>query len=318
MSMTTRRMDLAAWLQLLLLSLLWGGSFLFNAIGVTGLPPLTLVLLRVALAAGVLNSVLGAWGYPLWRQRHHWRLFCAMGLLNNVVPFCLIVWGQTQIASGIAAILNATTPFFTLLLAHLWTVDERMTPGRLVGVLLGLAGAVLVIGPQLLRELGMHSVAELAVLAAALSYACAGIFGRRFADQGITPLVGATGQVTASTVLLLPVVLWVDLPWQLPPPAWTVWAAVAGLAIFSTALAYLIYFRLLAAAGASNLLLVTLLIPVSAVLLGSLFLGEVPDLRHFAGMGLIGAGLLVIDGRVLPFVARCFAALGPSERHPEP
>jgi drug/metabolite transporter (DMT)-like permease len=226
-----------------------------------------------------------------------WLAFLAMGALNNLIPFSLIVWGQTRIPSGLASILNATTPLWTVVVAHLLTRDERLTWSRLGGVLLGLAGVVVMIGPAALLGLSLDVLAELAVLGAALSYAFAGVFGRRFRD--LPPLVTATGQVTATTVMALPIALALDRPWTGAAPGAVTWAALAGLALLSTALAYVIYFRILAASGATNLLLVTFLIPVSALVLGTTVLGERLEPRQLAGMALIGAGLAAIDGRLL-------------------
>jgi drug/metabolite transporter (DMT)-like permease len=223
-----------------------------------------------------------------------------MGFLNNLMPFSLIVWGQTHIASGLASILNATTPVFTVIVAHFLTRDEKLTVNRLIGVLVGLAGVSVIIGPEALQGLGVNAFAQLAVLGAAVCYSFAGIYGRRFRRLGVHPVVTATGQVSASAIMMLPLALAVDCPWRLPIPAPPVLGAVLGLATLSTALAYIIFFRVLATAGATNIMLVTFLIPVSAVLLGMVFLGEHLAWRHFLGMGLIGAGLAAIDGRLLP------------------
>ena len=286
------------WAMLLALAVLWGGSFFFNGVAVRELPSFTLVWLRVAVAAAVLLLVM-----RLLRQRMPpagwvWANFFGMGLLNNVVPFALIVWGQHHIASGFASILNATTPLFTVLVAHLLTSDERLTRLKAAGVIVGLAGAVAMIGPDALSDLGTGVLAQLACLAGALSYACAGIFGRRFKRMGVTPMATASGQVCASTMLLLPVMLFVDRPWTLEVPGAATWGAVLGLGLLSTALAYVLYFRILAAVGATNLLLVTFLVPISAILLGALVLGEVLLPRHLLGMVLIGLGLACIDGRL--------------------
>jgi drug/metabolite transporter (DMT)-like permease len=223
-----------------------------------------------------------------------------MGILNNAVPFCLVVWGQNHIASGLAAILNATTPISTVIVAHLLTNDEKMTGNRLLGVAVGFFGVVILIGPDSLQGLGANVLAQVAVLAAAVSYAFAGVFGRRFRRMGIEPILTATGQVTASAILLFPVAMIVDAPWTIAMPALPVWEAVAGSAVFSTALGYVLYFRILATAGATNLLLVTFLIPVSAIVMGSYGLGEHLEARHFAGLAFIGTGLAAIDGRLLP------------------
>lgn len=295
-------MSAAEWAMLLALSVLWGGSFVFTGVALSALPPCTLVVLRVGLAALILNLVLPLAGSSLPRDRGAWTAFLGMGLSNNVVPFCLIVWGQTHIAAGLAAILNAATPLFTVVVAHLLTADGRMTGPRLAGVLIGLSGIVLMVGPAALAGLGADLVAQLAVLGAALSYALAGVFGRRFGRMGVPPLVTATGQVTTSTLLLLPIALAVDRPWALPLPGAPVWGAVLGIAALSTALAYGLSFRILATAGATNLLLVAFLIPVSAILLGSLVLGERLDARQYLGMALIGCGLAAIDGRLVKLI----------------
>jgi drug/metabolite transporter (DMT)-like permease len=286
------------WTMLLALAVLWGGSFFFNAVAVRELPSFTLVWSRVAAAAVTLLLVLRLLGQRMPTEARVWEAFFGMGLLNNVVPFVLIVWGQHHIASGLASILNATTPLFTVLVAHLLTPDEKLTPLKAAGVAVGFAGAVFMIGPDALGGLGTGVTAQLACLAGALTYAFAGIFGRRFKRMGVAPMATAAGQVCASTVLLLPLMLFVDQPWMLAMPHPATWAAVTGVGLLSTALAYVLYFRILAAAGATNLLLVTFLIPVSAILLGALVLGETLLPRHFAGMALIGVGLTCIDGRL--------------------
>ena len=254
--------------------------------------------------AAILFLVLAVTGHRMPGSLRIWVAFIGMGLLNNMLPFCLIVWGQTRIASGLAAILNATTPLWTVLVAHFLTADEKMSGNKLAGVLAGLTGVAVMIGPSLLSEIGGEAWAQLAVVGAALSYAFAGIYGRRFKRMGVAPMVTATGQVTVSAVLLLPVVLLVDRPWTLPLPGAATIGAVIGTAALSTALAYVIYFRLLSSAGATNLALVTFLIPVSAILLGALALHERLDPRHVAGMALIGAGLAAIDGRLPPWRRR--------------
>jgi drug/metabolite transporter (DMT)-like permease len=299
-----RTMTAPEWAMLLALSLLWGGSFFFTGIAVKELPPLTIVVLRVGLAAAMLSAALPLFGLALPRRPGVWAAFFGMGLLNNVIPFCLIVWGQTHIASGLAAILNATTPLFTVVVAHALTADERLSPNRLAGVAVGFVGVTLMIGPDALKGIGTDVLAQLAVLAAALSYAFAGVFGRRFRQMGVPPMATATGQVIASTVMLLPVALIVERPWTLPTPSAAAWAAILGIAAFSTAIGYVLYFRILASAGATNLLLVTFLIPVSAIVLGVLVLGERLGVRHFVGMALIGAGLAAIDGRLFARAVR--------------
>ena len=285
-------MALRVWLWLLSLSVLWGGSFFFAKVAVGELGPFTVVFARVSLAALALALVV-----PL-RRDAPWSAYFAMGFLNNALPFSLIFWGQTEIASGLASILNATTPLFTLVVAHVFTADEKIGRTKIAALLTGLVGVVVLIGPAALVG-GSTLWGQAACLAAALSYAFAGVYGRRFRRMGIAPAEAAAGQVTASAVLILPIMLIVDRPWLLPaPPSLTVGLALAGLALLSTALAYVLYFRILEAAGATNLLLVTFLIPVTAILLGAMVLGERLEPRHFAGMVLIGIGLALLDGRI--------------------
>lgn len=290
-------MDGRAWTMLLALSLLWGGSFLFQGVAVRELPTLTIVALRVALAALGLGIVLAALRIPMPRTLPVWRAFLVMGLLNNALPFSLIVWGQGQIASGLAAIFNATTPMFTILAAHVFTTDERITRAKLAGIGLGLIGGAVMFGRDALTG-GGDITAQLAVLAAAASYALAGVWGRRFREMGVQPLATAAGQVTASSAILIPLALIVERPWTLAMPGIAAAASVVALALLSTALAYVFYFRILATAGATNLLLVTLMIPPSAIAFGIAFLGESLAPNEVVGLGLIAAGLAVIDGRM--------------------
>ncbi|NTF40688.1 DMT family transporter [Rhizobium rhizogenes] len=303
--MQQKSMGALEWGMLVALSLLWGGSFLFNGILVRELPPFTIVTARVALAAIALHVIVRMTGHSMPRDRQAWLAFFGMGFLNNVIPFLLIVWGQTHIASGLASILNATTPLFGVVVAHFLTADEKMTGNRLIGVIVGFAGVALMIGPSVLASLGgSNALAQLAVLAAAFTYSLAGIFGRRFRRMGLAPIIPAAGQVTASTVLLLPIALFVDRPWTLAIPSSETWLALAGLAILSTAIAYVLFFRILATAGATNLMLVTFLIPVSAILLGALILGEDLQMKHFIGMAMIAVGLAAIDGRLFTLPSR--------------
>ena len=286
------------WIMLVVLSVLWGGSFFFVEVLITTWSPLTVVTLRVGLAALVLWAVVIATGRPVPSDRHAWLAFLGMGLLNNVIPFSLIAWGQTEIASGLAAILNATTPLFTVVVAGVLLKDEQATPLKVAGVLIGFAGVAVMVGPAALAGLGGAVLAQCAVLTAALTYAFAGVFGRRFRDMGVDPVVTAAGQVTGSTVVLLPFLLMTGDVAALTQAGTAIWLSMLGLAVFSTAIAYILYFRVLAAAGATNITLVTFLIPVSAGLLGIGFLGERLELEQAAGMILIGIGLSAIDGRL--------------------
>ncbi len=293
------------WLRLCLLSLLWGGSFFFNELALLEVRPFTLVLCRVGIAALCLHLLVQARGLRLPSSPRLWAGFALLAVLNNLLPFSLIAWGQTRIDSGLASILNATTPLFGVLLAHRLTTDERLSANRLAGVLLGVAGVALIMGPSSLRLDG-SLLGKLAILGAAFCYALSTIFGRRFG--GIPPLLIATGQVTMTSVMMLPLVLAIDRPWQLPPPGLTTIGALLALGVVATALAYLLFFRILTTAGATNLMLVTFLVPVSALLLGSLLLGEQLGLNDAAGMGLIALGLAAVDGRPLAALRRRTAA----------
>ncbi len=286
------------WGMLIALSIVWGGSFFFVGVAVRELPPLTIAALRVGLAALALNLALRAFGVSLPQEAAAWRAFFGMGILNNVIPFSLMVWGQGHIASGLAAILNAATPLFTVLVAHAWTRDERLTAGRLAGVAVGFGGVAVMVGTDALRQLGLDVAAQLAVLAGTVSYAFAGVYGRRFRTMGISPIATATGQVTASTAILLPLALLFEQPWTQGLPGAATIAAVLGLALVSTAFGYILFFRILATAGATNVILVTFLIPVTSILLGVTVLGERLQPKHFIGMALIGCGLALIDGRL--------------------
>ena len=289
------------WLLLVVLSVLWGGSFFFVAIAVRDIPPFTLVLARTALAAALLIIVVRALGLRLPRGIAAWRPFVGLALLNNVVPFTLIVFGQTRIASGLASVLNATTPLFTLLVARAFA-GEALTPAKLAGVLLGITGVGVLMGPDASSANAAGVIGMLCVLGGALSYALATPGMRRFKDT--PPLLTATAQLVCSAVMLLPVAGLVDRFWTLPAPGSATIAAVFGLAAFSTALAYIVFFRISASAGPTNVMLVTLLIPVSATALGTLVLGEPLTLHQIAGALIIASGLLVIDGRLLGWMGR--------------
>ena len=278
------------------LALIWGGSFVANRQALTVLPVLTIVALRVL--GGAVALWLWVWlrGLPVPRGGR-WVAACAvMGLLNNVVPFCLIVWGQTQIPAGLAGILNASTAVFAVLVAAAVFPDERLTPARALGVALGLGGVILAVGPRALSAFDLRSTAQLACLAAAVSYAISGAFART-ALKGIRPEVSAAGMLTAASALLVPVALWHDgLPQA--APALPVLASLAYLSLAASALAYILFYAVLRLAGAGNLGLVTLLVAPVAIVLGALIFGERLTAGALAGFGLIALGLLVMDGRI--------------------
>jgi len=280
-----------------ILSLLWGGSFFLIEIAVPHLPVLTIVWLRVTMAAGVLALVMAATGVPFPAVRI-WPALMVMGALNNALPFTAFVLAQGQITAALASILNATTPLFTLIVAAVLSREERLTPARLAGLVLGLAGVAVMVGGAASTGGVADALPYLLCLGAALSYAFASVWGRRFHRLGLAPMTTAFGMLTASALMLAPLVAIIDQPWTLPAPPATALVAIAGLALVSTALAYLLYFRLLADAGAVNVALVTFLVPASAIALGIVILGETVLPRHLAGLALILAGLAVIDGRL--------------------
>lgn len=297
-----KTMGAAEWLLLVCLSILWGGSFFFVEVALESFGPLTVVLGRVGLAAMALWAIIALKGLAVPRSPAVWLALLCMGAINNMIPFSLIVWAQTEITGSLASILNATIPLFTVLVAHAFTRDEKLSAGKISGVATGFIGVVVIIGPDALSGIGANTLAQIAVLCAAISYSFAGVFGRRF--SGLSPLVVAAGQVTCSTVLMAPLALALERPWAGAEPGSTAVGALVGLAVFSTALAYVLYFRILATAGATNLLLVAFLIPVSAMLLGIPILGETLDAEDFIGMLLIAAGLAAMDGRPAKLIRR--------------
>jgi len=301
-SQINKRMGFNEWLLLILLSVIWSGSFFFIKIILTELQPFTIVLGRVSIGAIVLLLAVRVAGYKMPSDLKVWGSFLFLGLINNLIPFSLISWGQTQISSSLTSILNATTPVWTVLLAHFLTKDEKLSRNSLGGVIFGLFGVVIMIGWDALGGLGINTLAQLAIIGAAISYGFAVIYGKRFKDT--PPLVTAAGQFIGTTIMAFPITMIIDKPWLYPMPGLKVWAAMLGLALLCTALAYIIYFRLLTTAGAINLSLVTFLVPVGAILLGTIILGEQLLLRHIFGMIMIGFGLAAIDGRALSLFKR--------------
>ncbi|SFU22195.1 Uncharacterized membrane protein [Mesorhizobium sp. YR577] len=289
-------MSASDWGQLLLLGLLWGGSFFFARIAVADIPPLALVLYRVSIAAIVLHLWLRLRGISFAPVVAKPGSFLCLALLNNVIPFSLIFTGQTEIGAGLASVFYATTPLWTILVANLLTADEKLSVSKLAGVGLGIAGAAVMIGPGLLSNLGGPTWAKFAVIGAAVSYAFAVVYAKRFKDM--KPTLVATGQLTAATVLMAPIVFLFYSPAEIVTSGVSIWMAVLALAILTTAFAFILYFNLIASAGATNASLVTLVVPVSAIMLGAVFLGERLEPFEFAGMGLILASLIIIDGRL--------------------
>jgi drug/metabolite transporter (DMT)-like permease len=287
------------WGMLVLLSVFWGGSFFFTEIALRGFQPFSIVFLRVVFAAIILVGVVYLSGQRMPSSPRVWGAYFVMGALNNAIPFSLIVWGQTHIDSGVASILNATAPIFTVLLAHFLTSDERLTIRKSLGVIIGFVGVYVMMQPELKDGFSWRGLGLMAVLGAAVSFAFAGIFGKRFKQT--TPLVNSAGMLTCSSLIMLPLVLMTGAFSASQPSAANI-SAIIGLATVSTVLAYLLYFRILSSAGVTNVLLVTFLIPASALLLGVGVLGEVIHILEYTGMGCIFIGLIVIDGRVLSWI----------------
>ena len=302
--MIRTQMNRSDWLILLFLALIWGGAFFFIGVAVRHVAPLTYVWLRVTIGAAGLWAYMFIRGERVRLPREVWGSILLLALLNNALPFTLFGWSQTHIASGLASILNATTPIWGVVVAHFLTQDERMSPRKLAGVLLGFGGVATMIGPSLLSDLGTSGLAELACVAAALSYALAAVWARRFKRLGVSPFSVTTGQLTAGAFIMLPFSMIVDKPWTHALPPVSALAAITALALLCTALGYVLYFRMIDHAGATNALLVTLLVPPVAILLGGLFLGESLAPQDFAGLALIALGLAAIDGRVLSLLSR--------------
>ena len=297
-------MNRSDWLILLTLAVIWGGAFLFIGVAVKHVPPLTYVWLRLSIAAVAMwiyvKTRVGTLGLP----RQVWGAIVLLAILNNALPFALFGWGQTHIASGLASILNATTPIWGVVVAHVFTHDERLTPRKIAGVLLGFGGVATMIGPALLANIGTDGLAQLACISASLSYALAAVWARRFKRQGLSPMSVTTGQLSAGALMMLPLAFVVDRPWTQPMPPLTAWGAIVALALLCTAFGYVLYFRLIDRAGATNALLVTLLVPPVAILLGSMFLGEPLAPQDFIGLALIALGLAAIDGRLLSILTK--------------
>ena len=296
------KLDFKSIIMLLLLAAVWGGSFFFAEVALSEVPPLTITLHRVVWAVPILAVIVFLNGIALPRSLSVWGAYLVMGALNNAIPFSLIFWGQTQIESGLASILNGTTAIFAAVVAALLLVDEPLTAKKIFGAALGIAGVAFIMGPSALTDFNPSNLAQLAILGATLSYAFAGVWGKT-ALAGQTPLMNALGMLVGSTVLMMPIVLVFDGPPNLELSA-SVWGALLGIAALSTALAYVLYFAILVRAGTANLLLVTLLIPPFAIGLGVLFLGEKLGPDAWIGFAIIVLGFAVTDGRIFSIFSK--------------
>lgn len=297
---TDKSIPLRAWLDLILLALIWGAIFLVIEFALRGLTPLWAVVHRVFWAMIALWVLALMRGYRLPRQASIWVGFLVMGALNNAIPFSLITWAQVEIESGLASILNATTAFFGITVAAALLADERLTPQRIIGVLIGVAGVAVIMGRDALTSFDPRNLAQLSILGAALSYAFAGVWARKRL-AGLTPVVSAAGMLTGSSLIMVP------LAWLAEGPPTTSFAAetigaIIYMSMFGTVAAYLLYYRILAAAGSGNLMLVTVIMPPISIWLGWLVLGETLTIEALIGCGMIIAGLIVLDGRLWRFV----------------
>ncbi len=300
-------MNNKSWLLLLFLSFIWGGSFYFIGEGVKVVPPLTLVWFRIFIA-GLCLYILISWRRKkLPKQSAFWIRVSVMALLNNIIPFTLIAWGQQTINGGLAAILNSNTAFAAVFIAAFFIPSERLDARRLIGTMIGIFGVILVIGWESLMSLTLTSLSQMAVLLASVSYAFGSVWGKtKLADYG--PLDIACGTLLVGSLMAAPIVVYVD-----GMPGVDIFhlkfiLILIGLSIGGTALAYVIYFRILELAGASNLMLVTIIVPVFAVMIDAMLLQEWISLQTLGGFFIISLGLALIDGRVIKFITKKLAA----------
>lgn len=285
------------WALLCLHAMLWGSAYFFIAVAKNDLPVLTINALRMVPAVALAMTIVLAMGCRLPVSLRDWGRFTFLALLNNYVPFSLIVLAQHHVTGGMAAVFTATTPLFAIFLAHLLTRDEKLSGPKLFGILMGITGVAILALPDLMGGAQGSLLAKLALVTTAIMYAFGGIYSRRLGHY--PPQVIAAAHMLMTLTIGLPVMLIVDRPWTLPMPSAAALGAVASAGIFASALASIIYFTLIKRAGATNALLVTLLLPLTPMLLGYLVLGETMSGRELIGAAVIGLALLVIDGRLL-------------------
>jgi drug/metabolite transporter (DMT)-like permease len=291
------------WGLIATLALIWGSAFFLITVILKEVPPNTMVFMRLALAVPPMLLWLHFTGERMPRDITRWWQFAVLGALNIALPFILFAWGQVRLSSGLASVLNATTPLWGVIVAHYLTRDEKMTPLRLCGVIIGFSGVAVMTGGDALSGSGDTALAQLACVGATLFYALASIYAKRMGNEGLSVMQIATGQVCTATIMMVPVVLLTETPWTGPMPSTGAWAAMVTLSVVSTSLAYLLYFRLIASAGATNALLIPFLIPPVAILMGALFLTETMTIGQFGGIALIALGLAVLDGRLIRHLA---------------
>ena len=295
-TLSIRGMD---WAMLTGLSVLWGLSFIFMELALEELPVFHVAFFRVLIAALALNVIIAARGWNLGQFKAHWPAFAVMGIVGIAVPFSLIIWGQVYITAGLSAILNGTLPFFTLIVAHFFTTDEKMTLRRVTALVFGFVGVMIIIGPGALKDIVDTGkiLGQLAVLLATFCYGLVTVYGRRFSRLEVPRLVAATGQMSVASAVLLPFMLW-EMPWAQPMPGGVTISALLGVGLLSTALAFTIWYYLLERVGANNLSLVTFMIPIVTIIVGYYVLGEVLTASQIFGMLVVAVGLIVADGRL--------------------
>jgi drug/metabolite transporter (DMT)-like permease len=279
---------------LLLLALIWGSSFTLIKVAIPTIPPFTMVAARVSIAAVLLLIIATAQGHALPRQGSVWAAFLVQGLLQSALPFTLISWGEAHITSGLAGVLNATPPMFVLAIAMTSGRGRQTVSGRkIIGVALGLAGVTVTIGFDALAGIGTAApLAQAAVLGASLCYALAPIWGQRFSK--LPAIVTAAGAMSCAAILMLPAAALLERPWTLAPPPAHAIAAVIALAVVCTALAMVIYFRLIRTLGPLGTTSGSYLRAGFAVVLGTTLLGESFTWSILAGMALILAGVVAV------------------------
>ncbi len=288
-------MGLRSFFWILFLAALWGPSFLFIKVAVAEIPPLTMVTLRVGLAFLLLYLILRMQGKRLPKSLVMWRHFAIMAFVANALPFVLFGWGELYIGSALASVLNGATPIFTVLLAHIFTTDDRMNPIKVVGVLLGLFGIVVLFFPYFSDGIRMDTLGILAITLAAFCYGISILYSRRYL-RGLPPLVAPAAQLLVATSYLIPLMFFVDQPLQLPAPSWQAVTSLLALSFFGTAIAFVVYYHVLEMTSATNLSMVTYLIPVIGVILGVVFLNEKFGWNAYLGCALILLGVMVVNG----------------------
>lgn len=286
------------WLLLASLSVCWGSSFFFIEVALRDLPIFTIVLLRVSIAAILLMAFVHLQGLRLPKKLSDWGGFILLGALRAAIPISLIVWAETRIDSGLAGILNSTSPLFTAIIAHFFTQDDKLSRNRLMGIGVSMTGVITLIGPNALAGSGSAVVAQLAILGATCSYGFAAVYGRQF--RNTQPAVSAAGMLIGAAILVAPLSFF-EQPWTRHVSVETI-GAIVGLSVVSTALAFIIWFKLIFTAGASNTSLVTFLIPITALILGIVVLNETIELESMIGLGLILLGLAIAQNRLIAFV----------------